>query len=92
MPSPVEVNQTLSALTLMVAIAGFLILLVTPNTERFHQLRVLGIAFFCAGLGATAAFFLLRRPDVLEGLQENLALVLVGMVIATLSAIRLFKR
>lgn len=90
--SPVDLNQFLSVVTLMMAIIGLLLLIVVPRTDYYARTRTLGIAFFVSGLGGVAGLFLLRSPDVLRGMQEHIALTLIGMVIATLSVIQLLRR
>ena len=89
--SPVDFNEFASAVALMMAIIGLLIIVV-PRTDYYARTRTLGIAFFVCGLGAVAGFFLLRNPDVLRVKQEHIALALIGMVIATISVIGHLRR
>lgn len=86
----IEFNSFMSAVCIFLAITGLMLLLIVPKTDE-HRQR-LGFAFFSAGMGGTAFFFLLGNPEVLRSAQENIALTLIGMLIATLQIIRLIKK
>ena len=90
--TPVDFNEFLSVMALMMAIIGLLLMIVVPRTDYYERTRTLGIAFFTCGLGGVAGLFFLRNPHVLREKQEQIALALVGMVIGALWLFRLLRR
>lgn len=90
--SPVDFSEFLSAVMLMIAIIGLLLIIVVPRTDYYARTRTLGIALFTCGLGGVAGFYFLRNPDVLRDKQEQIALALVAMVIGALWLFRLPRR
>jgi len=83
-------NQFMSALTIFLSVTGALILLVSPKDN--DRLRSIGYGFFCGGSGGIVFFFLLQNPDVLEIAQENIAMTLIGLVIAFFSILRFVRK
>jgi len=88
-PDP-EFNNFVSAMLLGLSIIGVLLLLIGPKDN--DRLRGLAISFFACGLGGVAVLFLLNNHDILADAQEHIALTLIGMVIATISVIRLIRK
>ena len=86
-PDPLQFMATLG---ITAGVAGVLLLLLAPKSEP--RLRRLGIGCFVAGMCYVVWSFLSETPDILESAREHIALTLIGLVIATLSVIRLLKR
>ena len=72
------------------AIFGLLMLLLLPRDEFPRRLASMGM--FALGMTYTAYAFLSKNPDLLESVEENIALTLIGMIIATLSVIRFIRK
>lgn len=79
-----------SVLGISIAVLGFLILIIVRDQKSFHFR--LGLACFVCGCFATVYSFLYLNPDWLETLRENLAIALIGLVIATISVIKIIRK
>ena len=86
-----DVWNLLSILGICLSVVGALLLILVPKTDA-TRLRRLGLACFVGGAYFIVGSFLFLNPDFLEQLREHLALTLIGLVIATLSLIRILKK
>ena len=81
----------LSIIGICSAVVGILILLIVPKSDK-TRLRPLGLGLFVGGAFLIVYSFLFLNPEFLSDLRDHLALVLIGLVIATLSVIRILKK
>jgi len=88
-PDP-QFLRWLSLLGVAVAVTGVLFLLLLPKDDRDRRVRATGAFIF--GMVLLVYVFLTKNPDVLESAEKYIALTLIGMVIATISVIRLLKK
>ena len=85
-----DITDNVTAIFLMLAIFGALVLMLAPKENEVLKIR--GLAFFAGGMAGTAGLFLLTSPDVIEDIRRNVGLALIGMVIASLGILRFLNR
>ncbi len=85
-----RLGEFLSILGICLAIIGVLFLLLLPR--KFEEARIKAIGFFILGVVLITMTFLFQNPDFLKDIQKNIALVAIGLVIATISVIKLLKK
>jgi len=82
--------QFMATLGITAGVAGVLLLLLAPKSEP--RLWRVGIGCFVAGMCYIVWSFLSETPDILESARNHIALTLIGLVVASISVIRLLKR
>lgn len=85
-----EFLSFLSVLFIALGVMGVLILILAPQANE--RLKRIGVAYFAGGMAGVVATFLFKNPDVLEWTERHIALTLIGLVIATISVIRLLHK
>ena len=81
----------LSIIGICSSVVGMLILLIVPKSNT-TRIRPLGLALFVGGAFLIVYTFLFLNPEFLSDIREHLALVLIGLVIATVSIIKILKK
>ena len=72
------------------AVVGVILLIIVPKSDTYRWR--LGLGLFVAGAFAIVFSFLIQNQDFLESLRDNIALTLIGLVIATVSVIKIIKK
>lgn len=85
-----QFSEFLSILGMCIAIIGVLFLLLLPR--KLQEARLRATALFIGGVVLLTMNYLFQNPDFLQDIQENIALVAIGLVIATISVIKLLKK
>ena len=85
-----EFLEFFSLLSLCAAIIGMLFLLLLPKDDKHRRLKA--CAIFVFGMVGMAFSFLIKNPEIRETLERHIALTLIGMVIATLSVIKIMNK
>jgi len=82
--------QFLSIVGMGASVIGILFLIMLPKDDRDRRIKAIGI--FILGMSLLLLSFISKNPDILEAAEEHIALTLIGLVIATLSAIKIFRK
>ena len=90
MPFDPEFMNFFSIIGICSAVVGVLLLIVVPKSDTFRWR--LGLGLFVAGAFAIVYSFLFLNQDFLESLRDNIALTLIGLVIATISVIKIIRK
>ena len=80
-----DFSKWLTLLCFGLAMVGAVLAVIGPNKER-------AICVFTFGVVVLAVLFLYKNPNIIESLQEHIALTLIGMVIAGVTIISKLKR
>lgn len=80
----------LSIIGICSTVMGVLLLFLVPKSDVFRWR--LGLGLFIGGAFLIVYTFLFIRQDLLESIRENVALTLIGLVIATISVIKTIKK
>ena len=87
-----HMEKAVTLMCFMFAAVGGILLLIVPNEDRWERQRRLGYGFFSGGMAGILISFLIKNPNVLESARENIALTILGLLIAFLQIIRLAKK